>query len=84
MKDVRNSHREGLRRNSALRGFNTINMKQDKYLTWFRWGFDRRYLTQHAFFSALDKEWSEVLAHNMSLYGREDPWKRAGEAYVLN
>lgn len=74
MIDVRNSHRQGLRRNSVLKGFRAESMKQVKYLTWYRWGHDRKNLTEAELVKEFEIEWKKIEKKNLKKYGRLDPW----------
>ena len=74
MIDVRNSHRKGLRRNSVLKGYKAESMKQAKHLTWYRWGHDRKNLTEAELVKEFEIEWKKVEKFNMTMFLRLDPW----------
>lgn len=81
MIDVRNSHRKGLRRNSVLKGYKAESMKQAKHLTWYRWGHDRKNLTEAELVKEFEKEWNKVEKKNLKKYGRLDPWAHVCGSY---
>ena len=83
MIDVRNTHRKSFRLNSVMKGSRAPSTKQEKYLTWHRWGFDRKALPSEDLVHLFHHEWEIVLRSNMEKYGRDDPWVQRKGSYVL-
>lgn len=82
MIDVRCSVKKGLRRGSAKKGWKETT-KQIVYLTWHKWGNQRKHLTEAELIAEFEIEWDIVEKNNLEKHGCLRPWKNLGHKYEL-